>query len=47
VPTRQLDGLPPVRCLADDLDLGVASQELDQPGAHQAVVVRDQYARHP
>jgi hypothetical protein len=45
-PARLLDGLPPGRRLADDLDVGVGGEEFHQPGAHQAVVVGDQHARH-
>jgi hypothetical protein len=41
-----LDGLASGGCLADDQDLGVGAQELDEPGAHQGVVVGDQHPRH-
>jgi hypothetical protein len=44
---RLLDGLPSRRCLADDLDLGVDGEQLDEPGAHQVVVVGDQHPHQP
>jgi hypothetical protein len=43
-PACLLDGLPPGRGLADDLDLGVGGEELDEAGAHQIVIVGDQDA---
>ena len=41
---RPFDRLVGVRCLADDFEIGLALEQLVEPGAHEGVVVADENA---
>ena len=45
-PERALDGLAPVGCLGDDLDIGLGVEDEPEAAAHERLVVGEQDADH-